>query len=182
MCDCGDSYTGEYVPALGHSLVIDSAQEANCEKTGLTAGSHCSTCGEIVEKQHVIEKEAHQDENHDGYCDDCSTHFENIINITNADELKSISNDLSGAYRLTADISLNEIDWISLGSASEPFTGKLYGMRHCISGLSLDNRTEGGLFAYNAGIIEGVTLAVWTPIFCFKFILKFHQIAKSDGI
>ena len=57
-CDCGDTYTGNEVDALGHAF-----GEATC-----TAPSTCATCG-------ATEGEAlgHADENGDYKCDRCST-------------------------------------------------------------------------------------------------------------
>ena len=37
-----------------HEVVTDKAVEANCNKTGLTEGKHCTTCGEVLIKQETI--------------------------------------------------------------------------------------------------------------------------------
>ena len=42
-----------------HNIVDDPAKEATCTSTGLTAGKHCSTCGEIIVKQEVIPVKEH---------------------------------------------------------------------------------------------------------------------------
>ena len=70
-CDCGDSYTKE-IPALGHTEVIDEAVEATCSSTGLTEGSHCDICGEVIIKQEVIAKLGHSDGDGDDICDLCN--------------------------------------------------------------------------------------------------------------
>ena len=49
-CECGYSYT-ETVPALGHTVVADEAVAATCTESGLTAGTHCSACNLVLEKQ-----------------------------------------------------------------------------------------------------------------------------------
>lgn len=157
-CSCGDSYRENEVPALGHKLVTDAAVEPTCTETGLSAGTHCSVCNKSIDVQSVIPKLPHTDEEHDGTCDVCKTHFEDIIDIKNVDDLKAINSDLKGAYRLVSDISLTNMDWIALGSSSQPFSGKLYGMGHSISGLALKNQSIGGIFAYNSGTIDGVVL------------------------
>ncbi len=51
--NCGTSYT-EYTAALGHTAVVDEAVAATCTETGLTAGSHCSVCGEILTAQETV--------------------------------------------------------------------------------------------------------------------------------
>ena len=42
-----------------HTVVIDKAVAATCKKTGLTEGSHCSVCGEVIKAQEVVPKKAH---------------------------------------------------------------------------------------------------------------------------
>lgn len=58
-CKCGDSYLSEYKDAKGHSEASDPAVKATCYSTGLTAGSHCSTCGEILKKQYELPRVEH---------------------------------------------------------------------------------------------------------------------------
>jgi hypothetical protein len=57
-CDVTDTVidTGS---AKGHTEVNDSAVEATCTQTGLTQGSHCSECDEILEEQTVVDKIPH---------------------------------------------------------------------------------------------------------------------------
>lgn len=45
--------------ALGHSAVTDPAVEAACVETGLTEGSHCSVCGEILTAQETVPATGH---------------------------------------------------------------------------------------------------------------------------
>lgn len=42
--------------AKGHTVVVDAAVEPTYDSTGLTEGSHCSTCVTVLKKQEVIPK------------------------------------------------------------------------------------------------------------------------------
>ncbi len=56
---CGDSYS-ERIPAAGHKVVIDEAVAPTCTETGLTEGSHCETCGEVLVVQQILDAIGHQ--------------------------------------------------------------------------------------------------------------------------
>ncbi len=57
--DCGYTDTVDGAAALGHTEVVDAAVAPDCENTGLTVGKHCSTCGEILIAQNVVDKLGH---------------------------------------------------------------------------------------------------------------------------
>jgi LPXTG-motif cell wall-anchored protein len=57
-CDVTDTVT-DTDSAKGHTEVIDPAVDATCTETGLTQGSHCSQCGEILVEQTVVDKIGH---------------------------------------------------------------------------------------------------------------------------
>ena len=54
--DCAfcDAYLTEEIAMLPHTSVTDERVEPTCTNTGLTEGSHCSACGEILTAQQVI--------------------------------------------------------------------------------------------------------------------------------
>ena len=56
---CGDSYVGDRVEAKGHVAVRDDAVGATCTGSGLTEGSHCLICGEVIVAQEVIPATGH---------------------------------------------------------------------------------------------------------------------------
>ena len=43
-----------------HSIVEDAAVAATCTESGLTAGSHCSICGEVITAQTVVQPTGHK--------------------------------------------------------------------------------------------------------------------------
>ncbi|MDY3251127.1 MAG: hypothetical protein SOX32_12355, partial [Candidatus Choladocola sp.] len=61
-----------YVECTEHKPVVDPAVAATCTATGLTEGSHCSVCGEILKEQEEIEKVAHTPEVVAGKAATCS--------------------------------------------------------------------------------------------------------------
>ena len=69
-CACGHSYSSDYVSALGHTEVIDVAVKATCTQSGLTAGRHCSVCGEVTMAQTVVPASGHRFDDI-GYCTVC---------------------------------------------------------------------------------------------------------------
>ena len=57
-CDATDTRTAADT-ALGHVPVVDSAVAPTCTKTGLTAGSHCNRCLEILTAQQIVKALGH---------------------------------------------------------------------------------------------------------------------------
>lgn len=47
------------IPATGHTVVIDPAVAPTCTETGLTEGSHCSACGEVIKAQETVPATGH---------------------------------------------------------------------------------------------------------------------------
>ena len=56
---CGDTYMEKGKPALGHKEIVDNAVEPTCTKSGLTEGSHCAVCKQIIVEQEVITAKGH---------------------------------------------------------------------------------------------------------------------------
>ena len=59
--ECGEELTRTTttVKALGHVAVADEAKEATCTESGLTEGSHCSRCNEVIKAQESINALGH---------------------------------------------------------------------------------------------------------------------------
>ncbi|MCI7692692.1 MAG: hypothetical protein MSR67_09985, partial [Oscillospiraceae bacterium] len=91
--------------------------------------------------------------------DDWQTYTE----ISTAEELQNINNNLGGNYVLTANITLTapaagSSNWTAIGTSPNPFTGKFDGDGHTISGIVINKSGENyqGLFGCSAGTIMNV--------------------------
>ncbi len=58
-CANCDHYEVRNVAAKGHTVVIDKAVAPTCTATGLTEGSHCSVCKEVLVAQDVVAATGH---------------------------------------------------------------------------------------------------------------------------
>ena len=57
--DCGEALSKQEIPAKGHTAVKDDAVAPTCTGTGLTEGSHCSVCSEVIEAQKEVPATGH---------------------------------------------------------------------------------------------------------------------------
>ena len=57
-CFCGKTET-ETLELLAHQKVVDGAVDATCTSTGLTEGSHCASCGNVLVAQEITPKLEH---------------------------------------------------------------------------------------------------------------------------
>ncbi|MBQ8308854.1 MAG: hypothetical protein IJX96_03370 [Clostridia bacterium] len=148
------------IPAFGHTPeVTKQGQAATCLQTGLTEEKTCKTCHTVLQNQTRVDALGHDDKNGDCFCDRCDELYSpNMRTIASVEDLRNVGNDLSGDYKLIADISLAGQAWDSLGGKNQPFTGHFFGNGYSISDLSVHDQKVGGLFAYNSGTIHGVTL------------------------
>ena len=58
-CEICETIYTEPVEKAPHTPETDVAVEATCESTGLTEGSHCSVCGEVLTAQEVVPAKGH---------------------------------------------------------------------------------------------------------------------------
>ena len=75
-CSLCENSFDEAIPAKGHTIVIDPAIEPGFDTEGLSEGSHCSVCGEVIKAQEIIQKT--------GYVVDLSSIPEGILEINGA--------------------------------------------------------------------------------------------------
>ncbi len=81
--------------------------------------------------------------------------------ISTQQELLAIREDMSGSYRLTADIDLSGTAWMTMGTYKEPFTGELDGNGYAIKNMRI-NEPGQNYFGRNSGKITDLTLTnVW---------------------
>ena len=72
------------------------------------------------------------------------------ILIYTVEDLQKIKNNLSGHYKLMADLDLTGIDWTPIGTSSDKFTGSFDGNNYTIKNLTIDSAESDniGLFGY----------------------------------
>ena len=58
-CQICNAQYKEIIKAKGHTVVTDKGVPATCTGSGLTSGTHCSTCGAIVTAQQIISAKGH---------------------------------------------------------------------------------------------------------------------------
>jgi len=76
---CGSSYTEISTSALGHKATVIPGVAATCTEAGISDGSKCSVCGEILTVQQDVAPLGHKltqaepvdDSNHSGNCSRC---------------------------------------------------------------------------------------------------------------
>ena len=58
-CSCGETYTKNYVSALGHKTELCNAVEPTCTEAGYTGDEVCSVCGETISQGETIDATGH---------------------------------------------------------------------------------------------------------------------------
>ena len=79
-CTRCDKTQTRTIDALGHHEVIDPAVPATCTKPGLSEGSHCDRCGEVLKEQETVIK-PHRDADEDGKCDECGKEIKHSTDL-----------------------------------------------------------------------------------------------------
>lgn len=70
---------------------------------------------------------------------------EDPYQITTAEQMNNVRNDMSAHYVLTNDIDLSGYNnWVPIGTSSNPFTGTFDGNNHSIIGMTITNVTMDG--------------------------------------
>ena len=81
--------------------------------------------------------------------------------ITTKEQLNNLKNDLTGYYKLGANIDLYGTEWESVGNTGIPFTGAFDGNGYTISNLTINKSTVDyiGFFGYMSNVtIKNLTL------------------------
>ena len=145
VCNAELSRTEVSVDALGHTPVVDEAVAPTCEGTGLTEGSHCDVCGEVLVAQETVEKLAHADENGDFKCDTCST-----VILPEADSTLTVAEAMALAKALGADEYTTNKYYIT-GVIVDVYNTQ-YGNLHIKDDSTSDKYTVYGLYSYDGKI------------------------------
>ena len=71
-CSKCEEFETSYLPASGHTIVVDNAVPADCENSGLTEGAHCAVCHQVITEQQVIPSKAHSLSENPGQLPTCT--------------------------------------------------------------------------------------------------------------
>ena len=112
--DCEKIVNTQIIPALGHTEVTDEGREPTCTQPGLTEGSHCSLCNEILIQQEVIPTLMHYYE--DGICTSCGSK-EPVV--------EPFCEGQSGSFVLAAKVGT---DYYALPDSFPTAAGRISGM------------------------------------------------------
>ncbi len=105
------------VPATGHTTVTDAAIAPTCTETGLTEGSHCSVCGEVLAAQEVVSAKGHAwGEPAWTWATDCSTATATFTCGNDAEHTEMVDAEVTseqsgGLITYTAKVTFNEIEY-----------------------------------------------------------------------
>ena len=58
-CECGDTYTADETPALGHREAAIRGTLATCTQDGMSDGKYCLTCNETLAEQEIVKATGH---------------------------------------------------------------------------------------------------------------------------
>ena len=137
------------IPATGHTIEIDAAVAATATETGLTEGSHCSVCHEIIVAQEVIPALGEQggNDNQDG------SGNENQGNENNNEPATAVSDEAAEAVNIYAYQNVivveNATEEISIYNAMGALVCR-DAARHASTADGLGARTE--IRMNNAGV------------------------------
>lgn len=150
--NCGITTTTATIYYKEHSIVTDKGYDETCTKDGLTEGSHCSVCNQILVEQEVIESSGHNYKINDSLSNDTILVYE----CTNCDD--SYEKENSG-YNICLDVHSSS-DWIIVEESTCYVQGSAHkvctkcGVELEIKSLSLTNHTE----SLNTGISATCTV------------------------
>lgn len=91
-----------------------------------------------------------------------------VTEISTADQLKAVKDNLAGSYRLTADIDLGGEEWEPLGDEATPFTGTFDGNGKTVSNFTVTadedyGKNHAGFFGtVSTGTIKDLKIATAT--------------------
>lgn len=152
QCSCGVIYEKTTTAALGHTEVTDAAVAATCVDTGLTAGSHCSACGETIVAQKVIPAVDHETDGCIHVAKIGSNYYETLAAAVtaygDAGYIQMIADSVEDNYAIAKTVYL-DLNGCDVSGVSVASGGTLYGM---------DSKTDG----YESGKEGSITLSSGT--------------------
>ncbi|EZH66290.1 hypothetical protein DH09_10160 [Bacillaceae bacterium JMAK1] len=84
---------------------------------------------------------------------------DNIIQISDAEGLNAIRENLEGHYKLTSDIDLSDYgNWVPIGSDNDKFTGTIDGGGYTVNGMTINKTRYAGFISHldHEGVVKNL--------------------------
>lgn len=153
---CGAEKT-EGIPAMGHTSVTDAAVAATCTQTGLTEGSHCSVCHEVLVAQEVVPAVGHQYEN--GVCTVCGaedpdaespvqsgTLGDKVTQIQSGKQYAIVFQGTTGSFAMRRDGLAVEPEKVTTTAGQTVDENLIWNVAECDGGYTIATQVDGTIY------------------------------------
>ncbi len=147
--NCGELGEDKVLDALGHTTVIDEAVAPTCTASGLTEGSHCSVCKEVLVAQEEVDALGHNYV--EGICVNCKDELVFFQKVTDVSELAIGDSIIIAAADAAAALGEQEKNYRTQAEVEKAGNVLFFGGESKAQILTLASGTKDGAFAFKTG-------------------------------